>query len=361
MNKKQKNEFLPKGWRKVKLGNIVEFKNGLNTEKKYYGNGIKFVNVMDIFRHNHLYSRDIIGSVQVTEKQKNEYSVKYGDILFNRTSETLEEVAMSSVYLDKEEVLFGGFVIRGRPKINIFTPKYSVYCLQTTNVRKNLIRRGQGAVRANIGQKDLSKIAVLLPPLSEQKRIVEILSTWDQAIEKLEKLISAKQKKFKWLLKTLITDQQSNLDWQKKVESNTTLNVKQLKSRIKANLSWNRVNLKTICKVFIDGDWIELKDQSKGGIRLIQTGNIGIGKYLDKPDKARFVSEKTFEDLKCTEVLPGDILVSRLPEPVGRSCVVPQLKTKMITAVDCTIIRVDKRKVIEKFLIYFMASKKILY
>ncbi len=215
VNKKLKNELLPKGWCKVRLGDILEFKNGLNTEKENYGNGTKFVNVMDIFKYDHLYSSEIIGSVQVSKKQKNEYSVKYGDILFNRTSETLEEIAMSSVYLDKKEILFGGFVIRGRSKINVFTPEYSVYSLQTASVRKNLIKRGQGAVRANIGQKDLSQIIVLLPPMDEQKRIVEVLSTWDQAIAKVEKLILSKEKQFKWLLKTLITDQQNNPNWKK--------------------------------------------------------------------------------------------------------------------------------------------------
>ena len=208
-----KNGPLPKGWREVQLGEFMEFKNGLNTKKENYGSGVKFVNVMDVFSHNHLYANDVIGSVQVNEKQRVDYSVKYGDVLFNRTSETVEEIAMSSVYLDKKEIIFGGFVIRGRQKTNILMPEYSAYCFQAHTVRRELIRRGQGAVRANIGQKDLSKIPIVIPPVNEQKAIASLLEKWDTAIEKTEALIEAKEKRFKWLLKTLISDQQDNPEW----------------------------------------------------------------------------------------------------------------------------------------------------
>ena len=210
-----RNETLPDGWREVQLGEFMEFKNGLNTRKENYGSGVKFVNVMDVFGHNRLYVNDIIGSVQVNEKQRVDYSVKYGDVLFNRTSETFEEIAMSSVYLDKKEIIFGGFVIRGRQKTNILMPEYSAYCFQAHAVRRELIRRGQGAVRANIGQKDLSKIPIVIPPVNEQRAIASLLEKWDTAIEKTEALIEAKEKRFKWLLKALICDQQDNPEWQK--------------------------------------------------------------------------------------------------------------------------------------------------
>ncbi len=115
--------------------------------------------------------------------------------------------------------------------------------------------------------------------------------------------------------------------------------------------------LSDLCDVFTDGDWIESKDQSDEGIRLIQTGNIGIGKYLDKANKAKYISEETFKCLKCTEVFPGDILVSRLPDPIGRACIVPQSNEKMITAVDCTICRTKTDLILKEYLCYYMQSK----
>lgn len=106
-------------------------------------------------------------------------------------------------------------------------------------------------------------------------------------------------------------------------------------SRFKFQFAWLMwMRLEDICTVFTDGDWIESKDQADEGIRLIQTGNIGMGAYLEKEEKAKYISEETFNKLKCTEIFSGDILVSRLPEPVGRACIIPEKKERMITAVD---------------------------
>ena len=79
--------------------------------------------------------------------------------------------------------------------------------------------------------------------------------------------------------------------------------------------------LSSLCATFIDGDWIESKDQSDNGIRLIQTGNVGFGFFKGREDKSRYITEETFKKLNCTEVVPGDILISRLPDPIGRACI----------------------------------------
>ena len=115
--------------------------------------------------------------------------------------------------------------------------------------------------------------------------------------------------------------------------------------------------LKECCNLLIDGDWIESKDQSTAGLRLIQTGNVGNGQYLEKQSRAKYISEETFIRLGCTEVFPGDILISRLPEPVGRACIIPQKPERMITAVDCSILRVNERIIDRKYLLFFLQSQ----
>lgn len=119
--------------------------------------------------------------------------------------------------------------------------------------------------------------------------------------------------------------------------------------------NWQTKKLEEVCEVFADGDWIEKKDQSISGIRLIQTGNIGNGYFLDRGEKARYISEETFKRLRCTEVLPGDCLLSRLPDPVGRAGLIPDTGQKMITAVDCTIMRF-KKDTLPKWFIYYSLS-----
>ena len=113
-----------------------------------------------------------------------------------------------------------------------------------------------------------------------------------------------------------------------------------------------------ICTSIEDGDWIEKKDQSSIGIRLIQTGNIGVGEYKDKSEKAKHITEDTFRRLKCTEVIEGDILISRLPDPVGRACIVPHLPTKCITAVDCSILKIKRDIVLPQWFIYYTQSSE---
>ena len=121
--------------------------------------------------------------------------------------------------------------------------------------------------------------------------------------------------------------------------------------------AWEQRKLSVLCEKFTDGDWIEAKDQSNSGVRLIQTGNIGLGEYLDKPNNKKWISEDTFNRLHCEEVCPGDILISRLPEPAGRACIMPNLGVKMITAVDCTIVRVAAG-ISKEFLLQHLSSPK---
>ena len=123
---------------------------------------------------------------------------------------------------------------------------------------------------------------------------------------------------------------------------------------------WTTKMLVDVCEIFADGDWVESKDQSPEGIRLIQTGNVGEGVFKDRAEKARYISEATFRRLRCTEIFEGDCLISRLPDPVGRSCILPDTGERMITAVDCTIIRFNPNHVIPEFFNYYTQSRDYL-
>ncbi len=180
--------MIPEGWEEVSLGDLFEFKNGLNGDKGLYGTGTKFANVMDVFRGPRLMQGDITGSMQVTDRQLQEYGLARGDVLFNRTSETDDEIAMATVFMDDQPAVFGGFVIRARPLGNRLSHAYCSYAFQINEIRRELIKRGQGAVRSNIGQKDLAKVLIQFPPLREQRHIARTLETWDRAIETVEAL-----------------------------------------------------------------------------------------------------------------------------------------------------------------------------
>ncbi len=199
------NTEIPNDWEVVELGKLFDFKNGINAGKESYGKGVKFINVMEVIYHDYIFPELIPGTVQISDEQKELYLVKDGDVLFNRTSETTDEIGLSAVFNGNEDVVFGGFVIRGRPIINAIDNLFKRYCLRSSTVRNQIIQGGQGAVRTNIGQGDLSKVKIPLPPLPEQRAIAEVLSTADAAIHTTEQLIAQKELRKKWLMQQLLT------------------------------------------------------------------------------------------------------------------------------------------------------------
>lgn len=110
---------------------------------------------------------------------------------------------------------------------------------------------------------------------------------------------------------------------------------------------------------FTDGDWVEAPHIRDEGIRLIQTGNIGVGQFVDRSKK--YISQQSFNDLRCTEVFPGDLLICRLAEPIGRACFAPQLGERMITSVDVTILKVDKATVDPSFVVFSINTPNFLH
>lgn len=204
-NHRSQLKWFPKEWKIKKLGELYEFKNGVNAGKEAYGKGVKFVNVMDVFGNTFISHDNIIGSVSLSEKQKQKNLLEKGDVLFNRTSEVQEEIGMTALYNDEKEAVFGGFVIRGRSKSNELNQRFSAYGFQSEFVRRQIIVRGQGAVRVNIGQSDLEQVKFPIPPRSEQKEIICILAFWDEAITNVEKLIKAKKRYKRGLMQRLLS------------------------------------------------------------------------------------------------------------------------------------------------------------
>jgi len=197
--------MIPNGWTRKKLIDLFDFKNGVNAGKEQYGRGTKFINISEIFKSNCIYESDIPASVEIDNSKVELYLVKKGDVVFNRTSETFDEIGLTAVYLDSARVVFGGFVIRARPITGELTYEYCKYAFSSDEIRREIIRRGQGAIRANIGQDDLGKVPIVIPPSAEQEKIAKILFSWDRVIEKLEELVQVKKLRKKGLMQQLLT------------------------------------------------------------------------------------------------------------------------------------------------------------
>jgi len=185
---------IPKEWQVKKLGYIFSFKNGVNTDASNYGKGIKFINVKETINTDFIMEKDIEGSVTISDSIIKENLVKKGDVLFNRTSETIEELALSTVYYDEKIAVFGGFVIRGRQISKDLDLEFKRYCFQSTEIRKQIISYGSGSIRKNIAQTNLKNIYLFVPNLTEQQQISKYLNEklvhFDNTIEKTKQSIT---------------------------------------------------------------------------------------------------------------------------------------------------------------------------
>lgn len=103
--------------------------------------------------------------------------------------------------------------------------------------------------------------------------------------------------------------------------------------------------------LFLDGDWIESDVIEQTGIRYLTTGNVGTGFY--KEQGSGYISEKTFLKLHCLNVYPGDLMISRLNEPIGRACIIPDTEPRYVVAVDNVILRPNSNYN-KKFIMYGM-------
>ncbi len=117
---------------------------------------------------------------------------------------------------------------------------------------------------------------------------------------------------------------------------------------------WLRATLSSLGQLS-DGDWILKENYKSEGVRLIQVGDVGVGKFIGK--SSRHISLERAKELQCTFLKPGDILVSRMPDPLGRACIFPGFDYPAITAVDVTIFRPEPTKSRSRFINYFLNSK----
>ena len=213
---------------------------------------------------------------------------------------------------------------------DVLLPEFLPFVLQNERFWDYAYRHRHGSTNTFINWSTLANYEFELPDLETQRKLAEVLWSINDTMEAYKNLISATDE----LVKSQFMEQFGSY----------------LGDETRC------ATVEQVCTVFADGDWIESKDQADDGIRLIQTGNVGNGVYLDKGERARYIDEETFVRLNCTEVLPNDILISRLPDPVGRACIIPDGLGKSITAVDCSIVRLKSHVLPEFFVAYTMTT-----
>ena len=111
--------------------------------------------------------------------------------------------------------------------------------------------------------------------------------------------------------------------------------------------------------VMTDGDWVESVDQDPNGeVRLTQLADVGDGVFRDRSD--RYMTRAKADELRCTFLEKGDVLIARMPDPLGRACLFPGSKQPCVTVVDVCIVRPGSAPVHAPWLMHFINAPKFV-
>ncbi len=204
-----KNKSLQRGWREVRLGEVCSINKKTLSSKTPDDYCFDYIALSDVDRGNLLQTKKYKFSEVPSRARR---VVEQGDVLLGTVRPNLQ-----GFYVFKNEVtnciVSTGFAVL-TPKPNLLDSVYLFQLLFSHQMLATYYAVNVGSNYPAINSSDIPNFKILIPPLPEQKAIAALLEKWDTTIEKTEALIEAKEKRFKWLLKTLISDQQDNPEWQ---------------------------------------------------------------------------------------------------------------------------------------------------
>lgn len=199
-----------------------------------------------------------------------------------------------------------------------------------------------GATIKHLPREKLAKVEIAFPSLDAQQSIAGILSAYDDLIENNRRRMAlleetARQLYREWFVRLRFPGHE---------HTRITNGVPE---------GWERREFADACASLEDGDWIETKDQGGDDYRLLQISNIGINEFVETGNY-RYVTEQTFRRLNCRELLPGHILIARMPKPIGRAWLITEMPWRMITAVDAAIAVPNEELADAYFLTHYLNS-----
>lgn len=188
--------LLPPEWTKTNFGKIATFKNGANFSASDRGFEFKMLGVGDFQDKASLKDTADLKTVHLAAQPAEDNFLEAGDLVFVRSNGSKELVGRClHIECTPQLLIYSGFCIRARLHSEITSAKYVNLLMQKGVLKRQLVKDGRGTNISNLNQGILDELNLLLPPLSEQKAIAALLSTWDEAIEKTERLIQAKERR----------------------------------------------------------------------------------------------------------------------------------------------------------------------
>ena len=308
-------------WKKVKLGELYEVHNGLSKGRQFFGTGFPFLTFSNVF--NNWFLPDQLESlVQTTDKEREACSIKAGDVFITRTSETMDELGMSSVALkDYPNATYNGFTKRLRPITDRVNPRYIGYYLRTPKFRGQFMAFSTMTTRASLANIDLLNMEVELPPMETQHRIATILSRYDSLIENYQKQIKLLEEAAQRLYKEWFVD----LHFPGHENTNIVDGVPE---------GWEK---KKLCELFsfVRGKSYTSKELSDEGTIMVNLKNIqSFGGYKSDVEKHFIGTFKEEQTLMKGDLIMGVTDMTQERRLVGSVALIPDFKETATFSMD---------------------------
>jgi type I restriction enzyme S subunit len=174
-------------WKYIPICEIGSFFGGLSGKSKEdfeHGEG-KFIPYINVYKNTFTDKYNLVAvDVKSNEKQN---TIRYGDIMFTQSSETIEEVGLTSVWLHNTTPYLNSFCMALRPNnLDMYMPEYMGYVMRSPNIREQIMKAGQGISRINLSSSRIEKICIPIPSPTEQSKIADFLKAIDKVIYKNE-------------------------------------------------------------------------------------------------------------------------------------------------------------------------------
>lgn len=348
---------LPNGWRETALYTVADVRfSSVDKLAQTSEQPIRLCNYIDVYKNDYITGDLEFMEASATQPEIDRFGLKVGDVIITKDSETPNDIGVSAVVdYAAPDLVCGYHLGLIRPNQSNVDSTFLAKQLAHHRIAKYFGRQANGLTRYGLPLNAVMNAPLLLPERGEQEAIGALLRLVDKAIVTTEAVIAKLKQVHIGLVHDLLTRglvEHSRL----RPPPSETPHLYKDSPLGKIPREWS---FRTIAETaspsensFVDGDWIEAPHIRTEGIRLVQTGNIGVGEFLDKPDGRKFISERSFAALRCKTLAKDDILICRLAEPVGRACLLPDFVGPAITSVDVTIFRPSQSILSRQFAVW---------
>ena len=331
---------LPEGWQVSPLGELATLSLGKMLDKKQFTglNPVPYLRNINV-RWDEFDLSDM-QVMDITPEQFERVSLQAGDIVVCEGGEP----GRSSVWSGSEPIAIQKALHRVRPHENL-NPRFLYFLFEMEFRGSGDHPLFTGTTIKHLPKEKIATVQIPVPPSAEQERIVEILeeqlSRLDAALESV-RVVREKAAQFRRsLLHAAFT---GTLTGHNPADG-------QLPE------GWESVPIGTLSPNgdFFDGDWVESKDQDPtGAVRLTQLADIGEGNFRNRSD--RWLRDDQAEHLNVNFLQEGDLLIARMPDPLGRCCALPKLEHYSVTVVDVAVLRIRSQSILNTFVMWILNS-----